>query len=151
MQLSNDADVVQRSLQLLAAHRNELSAHFFGRLFGRHPQLQSYFVNSNHAWLERKFASALSSIMQAATSPQEFEKQLGSLRQTHQGRAVEVEYFALFGEVLLETLAYYGGRGWTPDVEAAWRSVLTTVVDAMELPYEEMTDSTALNRNDAAA
>jgi hemoglobin-like flavoprotein len=89
--------------------------------------------------------------MQAATSPQEFEKQLGSLRQTHQGRAVEVEYFALFGEVLLETLAYYGGRGWTPDVEAAWRSVLTTVVDAMELPYEEMTDSTALNRNDAAA
>ncbi|MBT5774206.1 MAG: hypothetical protein HOH95_07505 [Dehalococcoidia bacterium] len=151
MQLSNDADVVQRSLQLLAAHRNELSAHFFGRLFGRHPQLQSYFVNSNHAWLERKFASALRSIMQAATSPQEFEKQLGSLRQTHQGRAVEVEYFALFGEVLLETLAYYGGRGWTPDVEAAWRSVLTTVVDAMELPYEEMTDSTALNRNDAAA
>ncbi len=151
MQVSDNADVVQRSLQLLAAHRNELSAHFFGRLFGRHPQLQSYFVDSNHAWLERKFASALRSIMQAATSPQEFEKQLGSLRETHQDRAVEAEHFALFGDVLLETLAYYGGRGWTPDVEAAWRSVLATVVGAMGAPYELAADSSLPNRDAAAA
>ena len=141
MQVSTDADVVQRSLQLLAAHRNELSAHFFGRLFGRHPHLQSYFAESNTVWLERKFAAALRSIMQAATSPGEFDKQLHSLRRTHHGRAVEPDSFALFGEVLVETLAYYGGRGWTPDVEAAWRSVLATVVDAMSAPYEDETGS----------
>ena len=134
MQGVGDADVMQRSLQLLAAHRNELAVHFFGRLFGRYPHLEAYFVDSNTTWLERKFASALRSIMQAATSPREFDKQLAALRATHRTRDVQPEYFALFGEVLMESLAYYGGRGWTPDVEAAWRSVLATVVDAMSMP-----------------
>ena len=151
MQGSDDADVIQRSLQLLAAHRDELSAHFFGRLFGRPPQLQSYFVDSNHAWLERKSASALRSIMQAAASTQEVEKQLGSLRHTHQGRAVDGEHFALFGDVLLEMLAYYGGRGWTPDVEAAWRSVLATVVEAMGAPYELVAGASLPSRDATAA
>lgn len=131
MSASNDAEVVQRSLRLLAAHRNELSAHFYGRLFGRYPHLQQYFAESDTSWLERKLASALRSIMQAASSPREFDHQLAALREAHADRQVDPAYFASFGEVLLESLAYYGGRGWTPDVEAAWRAVLETVVDSM--------------------
>lgn len=137
MRPTDDADVMQRSLQLLAAHRNELAVHFFGRLFGRHPHLEAHFADSNATWLERKFASALRSIMQAATSPREFDKQLAALRTTHQMRDVQPEYFGLFGEVLIESLAYYGGRGWTPDVEAAWRTVLATVVDAMSVSDDD--------------
>jgi hemoglobin-like flavoprotein len=139
--VSADADVIQRSLQLLAAHRNELAAHFYGRLFGRHPELEAYFDDSKHDWLERKFTAALRSIMQAAASPAEFERQLGSLRQTHGSRSVDPRYFALFGDVLIESLAYYGGRGWSEEVEQAWRSVLDTVVEAMNASHSAVNDS----------
>lgn len=151
MSVPTDADVIQRSLQLLAAHRNELTAHFFGRLFGRHPNLEPYFAGSNPAWLERKFASALRSIMQAATSPSEFEKQVGSLRSAHENRSVQPEHFALFGDVLIESLAYYGGRGWTSEIEAAWRSVMGTVVEAMSAPYEGVVGADELPEANRAA
>lgn len=143
MTVSTDVDVIQRSLQLLAAHRNELSAHFFGRLFGRHPELQAYFEDSNPEWLERKFAAALRSIMQAAASPTEFEQHVGSLRQAHQSRSVEARHFAMFADVLIESFAYYGGRGWTEEVEATWRSVLATVVEGMSSPQDAAVDSDA--------
>lgn len=141
MSVSTDADVIQRSLQLLAAHRNELAAHFFGRLFGRHPELQVYFEDSKPEWLERKFTSALRSIMQAAASPAEFEQQVGSLQLRHQSRSVEAKYFTVFGDVLIESLAYYGGRGWTEEVEQAWRSVLGTVVEAMNASHSAVNGS----------
>lgn len=141
---SQNAEVLQRSLQLFAAHRNELTAHFFGRLFGRYPELQVYFADSDPAWLERKFASALRSIMQAAVSPDEFAQQLSYLRQVHDERSVAMEHFALFGEVLIDSLAYYGGRGWTPDVELAWRSVLTTVTESISALRDDGAEAEAL-------
>lgn len=123
--------LVLRSVDLLASNRKQVAAHFYGRLFGRHPHLEAYFQGHDTVWREEKFVTALRSMMMATGSHTEFERQLSHLARIHQKHHVRPEHFALFTDVLLETLAYYAGPDWTPEVEAAWHSVTSRTVAAL--------------------
>lgn len=123
---------VQDSLRLLASSRYELGIHFYGRLFGRFPELESYFSGSTVVQLERKFATALRTIMQSVTSPDALDSQVVNLRRIHEPLDLKPEYFPQFAEVLIESLRYYAGRGWTEEVELAWQAALDPVIDALQ-------------------
>jgi hemoglobin-like flavoprotein len=127
----DDPDLVLRSANLLGAQRTEVAAHFYGRLFGRHPHLEAYFQNHDALWRERMFVTALRSMMMAANSPSSLDKQLDDLVERHREHQIHAEHFDLFVDVLLETLAYYAGDQWTPDVAAAWASVASKTAAAL--------------------
>lgn len=134
MSVEISPSVVQDSLRLLASSRYELGIHFYGRLFGRYPQLETYFAASSIAQQERKLTAALRAVMQAATSPAAFDEELASLKQMHERLEVKPEYFGLFAEVLLESLRHYGGRGWTSEIDQAWAAALAPIVAALRDP-----------------
>ena len=127
----NDPGLVLRSVDAFASKRTEVAAHFYGRLFGRHPHLEAYFKGHDNIWRERMFATALRSMMMAATSPISFQRETSQLAERHRAHQIQPEDFALFTDVLLETLAYYAGAKWTPDIASAWRHVATLTADAL--------------------
>lgn len=127
----SDPGLVLRSVDVLASKRAEVAAHFYGRLFGRHPELEAYFKGHDTVWRERMFVTALRSMMMAATSPPNFERETAKLAEGHRKHQIQPEHFGLFTNVLLETLAYYAGPKWTPDIAAAWSHVATLTADAL--------------------
>lgn len=131
MTVPNDPGLLLRAVDVLAGQRTEVAADFYRRLFERYPHLQSYFNGTDTAGLERMFVTALRSMMMAASSPPEFERAAVQLAERHVPYAVKPDHFQLFVEVLLETLADYGGDAWTPEVEAAWRAVATQTANAL--------------------
>ncbi len=131
MTVPNDPGLLLRAVDVLAGSRTEMAADFYRRLFERHPQLQPYFEDSDSIVLERMFVTALRSMMMASSSPPEFAQQVDQITERHQPRHINPEYFELFTEVLLETLADYAGDAWTPEVEAAWSAVATQTAGAL--------------------
>lgn len=129
--LVNDPTLVLRSIDVLASNRSTVAAHFYGRLFGRHPHLAGYFQSYDTAWRERMFLTALRSMMMTANSPQSLDQELGDLVERHRQHQIQPEHFELFSDILLETLAYYGGSAWTPDVAAAWATIAARTAAAL--------------------
>ena len=147
----NQPGIVLRSVDLLAGQREQLAAHFYGRLFGRYPHLEAYFQGQDTVWRERKFLSALRAIMMAANSPAAFDQQVGQLSGVHAEHEVNPDHFQLFVDVLLESLAYYGGPAWTPEVEATWRTVATQTAATLSAGARHASDDASEDEANPAA
>jgi len=126
-----DPGVLLRAVDILGTRRSELAAELYQRLFARQPEIERYFQGHNSRAQGRMLITALRSMMLVASSPREFERQVDQLTARHAPRQIQPEHFAVFAEVLLETLADTAGDTWTPEVEAAWRSVATRTTEAL--------------------
>ena len=115
---------LQDTLRAMALRRSELAAHFYGRLFGRHPEFQPLFDGINFFSLQSNLWAVLHTAARSLHSPQKDDTSLHALGRFHAERQIQPEYFDAFREALIESLAFMTGPAWSEEAEQAWNAAI---------------------------
>lgn len=119
-----DERALQETLRAVALRRSELVAHFYGRLFGRHPEFEPLFDGINFFDLQAKLWAVLQTAARSLRTPQEAGADLHELGLFHAERQIRPEYFDAFQEALIESLAFMCGPAWSTEAERAWNTAI---------------------------
>lgn len=126
-----DERALQETLRAVALRRSELVAHFYGRLFGRHPEFEPLFAGINFFNLQAKLWAVLHTAARSLRAPQEADASLHELGHFHAERQVRPEYFVAFQEALIESLAFMTGPAWSAEAERAWNAAILVAAKGM--------------------
>ncbi len=114
------------------ADRDVFVTDFFNRLFITYPHLQPLFENADLKKLNKKVYYALTLIVTNLRNPQMMRDTLHALGERHMNQyGVMREYFPLFGEMLLDTLADQLGPYWNDNVRDAWQLAFDRISSIM--------------------
>lgn len=121
---------VQKSWPVLSVRMAEIGTSFYNRLFERAPHLQVLFHESAEIQ-GRKFMNLLAMVITKLNTEDRADEHVSALGVRHVGYGVQPEYFPLFGEVLMETLADTMGQQWTQETAEAWQAAFQFMSRAM--------------------
>lgn len=131
--------VVRATAKLVAAHADEITAHFYPRMFAAYPELLRVFNQGNQATGEQAKAIAGSVVAYAVqlidpTAPS-FDHVMRRIAYKHVSLGVRPEQYTIVGEYLIASLGELLGGAVTPEVVAAWSEVYWLF--ALQLVAEE--------------
>lgn len=131
--------VVQATAPVVAAHADQITAHFYPRMFNAHPELLRVFNQGNQATGEQSKALAGSVVAYAVQliDPEapSFDHVMRRIAYKHVSLGIRPEQYTIVGEHLLASVAEVLGDAVTPDVAAAWSEVYWLF--ALQLVAEE--------------
>jgi NAD(P)H-flavin reductase/hemoglobin-like flavoprotein len=130
-----DANVVQETFACLTANAPLAMEHFYSHLFISSPETRAMFPMEMSQMRDRLFA-ALSGLVQTLDSPAQSAAYLAELGRAHRKYGVKDKHFAAFFSALLDTVAHFAGRGWTPETETAWSGALEYAARTMRTAAE---------------
>lgn len=104
---------------------------FYRRLFAIDPGLAPLFAATDRKAQGRKLMAALGFVVNGADRPLTLLVPLQALARRHVGYGVQDEHYATVGEALIETLAAYFGRRFTPELRDAWLAAYSLVSSVM--------------------
>jgi nitric oxide dioxygenase len=131
--------VVQATAPVVAAHADEITAHFYPRMFAAHPELLRVFNQGNQATGEQSKALAGSVVAYAVQliDPEapSFDHVMRRIAYKHVSLGIRPEQYTIVGEHLLASVGEVLGDAVTPEVAAAWGEVYWLF--ALQLVAEE--------------
>ena len=131
--------VVQATASVVAAHADEITAHFYPRMFAAHPELLRVFNQGNQATGEQSKALAGSVVAYAVQliDPEapSFDHVMRRIAYKHVSLGIRPEQYTIVGENLIASVAEVLGDAVTPEVAAAWSEVYWLF--ALQLVAEE--------------
>lgn len=127
---TEDHQVLQASLALVAPRANELVASFYDQLFAEYPGVRPLFPEVMDAQRE-KLLKAIIALVTHYDTPDQLMPALTTMGRNHVRYGAEMEHYAAVGSVLLSTLGRFAGEAWTPEVEGAWTRAYTFAAGAM--------------------
>jgi nitric oxide dioxygenase len=138
--LSNPAlSVVQATAPVVAAHADEITAHFYPRMFAAHPELLRVFNQGNQATGEQSKALAGSVVAYAVQliDPEapSFDHVMRRIAYKHVSLGIRPEQYTIVGEHLLASVGEVLGDAVTPEIAAGWSEVYWLF--ALQLVAEE--------------
>jgi nitric oxide dioxygenase len=131
--------VVQATAPVVAAHADQITAHFYPRMFNAHPELLRVFNQGNQATGEQSKALAGSVVAYAVQlidpeSPS-FDHVMRRIAYKHVSLGIRPEQYTIVGEHLLASVGEVLGDAVTPEIAAAWSEVYWLF--ALQLVAEE--------------
>jgi nitric oxide dioxygenase len=131
--------VVQATAPVVAAHADEITAHFYPRMFAAHPELLRVFNQGNQATGEQSKALAGSVVAYAVQlidpKAPSFDHVMRRIAYKHVSLGILPEQYTIVGEHLLASVAEVLGDAVTPEIAAAWSEVYWLF--ALQLVAEE--------------
>uniref|UniRef100_UPI00082C649E FAD-binding oxidoreductase n=1 Tax=Aldersonia kunmingensis TaxID=408066 RepID=UPI00082C649E len=131
---SRDISLVRanfRTVSYSAHSRGKLTNAFYGRLFGRDPQLRQYFPAAMDVTRHR-FIVALQFVLDILDQPGAAEEFLEQLARDHRKYGVQSSHYRPAADALFLSLRDHTGESlWTPALDRAWRGVTNLIADAM--------------------
>ena len=131
--------VVQATAPVVAAHADEITAHFYPRMFAAHPELLRVFNQGNQATGEQSKALAGSVVAYAVQlidpKAPSFDHVMRRIAYKHVSLGIRPEQYTIVGEHLLASVAEVLGDAVTPEIAAAWSEVYWLF--ALQLVAEE--------------
>jgi nitric oxide dioxygenase len=131
--------VVQATAPVVAAHADEITAHFYPRMFAAHPELLRVFNQGNQATGEQSKALAGSVVAYAVQliDPEapSFDHVMRRIAYKHVSLGIRPEQYTIVGEHLFASVGEVLGDAVTPEVAAAWGEVYWLF--ALQLVAEE--------------
>jgi nitric oxide dioxygenase len=131
--------VVQATAPVVAAHADQITAHFYPRMFAAHPELLRVFNQGNQATGEQSKALAGSVVAYAVQliDPEapSFDHVMHRIAYKHVSLGIRPEQYTIVGEHLLASVGEVLGEAVTPEVAAAWSEVYWLF--ALQLVAEE--------------
>jgi nitric oxide dioxygenase len=131
--------VVQATAPVVAAHADQITAHFYPRMFAAHPELLRVFNQGNQATGEQSKALAGSVVAYAVQliDPEapSFDHVMRRIAYKHVSLGIRPEQYTIVGEHLLASVGEVLGDAVTPAVAAAWSEVYWLF--ALQLVAEE--------------
>jgi nitric oxide dioxygenase len=131
--------VVQATAAVVVAHADEITAHFYSRMFAAHPELLRVFNQGNQATGEQSKALAGSVVAYAVQliDPEapSFDHVMRRIAYKHVSLGIRPEQYTIVGEHLLASVGEVLGDAVTPEIAAAWSEVYWLF--ALQLVAEE--------------
>src|SRR6185369_12153571 len=131
--------VVEATAPVVAAHADEITAHFYPRMFAAHPELLLVFNQGNQATGEQSKALAGSVVAYAVQlidpKAPPFDHVMRRIAYKHVSLGIRPEQYTIVGEHLLAAVGEVLGDAVTPEIAAAWAEVYWLF--ALQLATEE--------------
>jgi nitric oxide dioxygenase len=119
--------VVRATAPVVAAHADQITAHFYPRMFAAHPELLRVFNQGNQATGEQSKALAGSVVAYAVQliDPEapSFDHVMRRIAYKHFSLGIRPEQYTIVGEHLLASVGEVLGDAVTPEIAAAWSEV----------------------------
>jgi len=125
-----NAQALKENFALVAGHGLEVADYFYADLFARNPSYRSLFPASM-ARQHKVLLEALSQIVAWVDNTEELVPYLQRLGRDHRGFGVSSEHYPEVGASLLETLRYFSGPAWSPELEKDWSAAYGVVAEVM--------------------
>jgi hemoglobin-like flavoprotein len=122
------ADLVARSLELVADRCGDPAPLVYARLFAAHPEMEAQFVmDRTGAVRGEMLAIALETLIDLAEDKRSAPAMIRAELVNHDGWGVPADVFATFYRRVAETCRDALGADWTAETDAAWSELLTRV------------------------
>ena len=121
-----EADLIVRSLDLVAERVGDPTPLVYRRLFAENPEMEALFVNDIGGLVRgQMFQTTLEMILDYIGDNLYAANLLQIERINHDGKGVPPEVFDLFFGTVKETFRDALGTDWTDPMDRAWRELLT--------------------------
>jgi len=137
--------IVKSTAPILATHGNEITAHFYKRMFSRHPELLNIFNHANQRQ-GRQQAALANAVYAAAANIDNLGAILPVVKQIghkHRSLGVKPEQYPIVGENLLAAIKEVLGDAATPEIIGAWGEAYGVIADAFIGVERQMYDEAA--------
>ena len=128
MLTSNQIELVQTSFEHFVPIGDTVADLFYDRLFDLDPTLRPLF-SADLSDQKKKLMHMLMVAVRGLNKIDDIIPAVEALGARHVQYGVQDEHYAIVGEALLWTLEHGLGDAFTPNVEAAWTAVYTTLAD----------------------
>jgi hemoglobin-like flavoprotein len=132
--MSEVAERLQRSLEILAADEPTLIRRVYEDLFEHHPQTAVLFSEHSRTVRAEMVREALMYVIDHSEGASWVEENLTSLGDQHEVNGVTLEMYGWFVDSLLRIFAEISGPQWSAELEGSWRTALELVSDLMCKP-----------------
>ncbi|MEZ5040680.1 MAG: adenylate/guanylate cyclase domain-containing protein [Saprospiraceae bacterium] len=122
---------LQASLHLLLQDEEAFSALFYQKVFEKAPFVRKLFKN-NMRDQGRLLTHMLGGIVYSLARPEHLMMGLKKLGQNHVRYGVQLEFYPVVKEAMLETIPEVLGEFYRPAITEAWESALDFVIDTMK-------------------
>lgn len=124
-------DLLRESLNYIASRGTEMAQTFYRNLFKSNADIKELFARVDISAQHEMFLAALQYIVMNYENRAALLRTLRELGARHARYGVRPEYFAVFGECMLRTMAQISGRRWSLPIELAWRTAFENVAEIM--------------------
>src|SRR5436190_15662948 len=122
MQISaQQQSAIRTTLTKIMSDSDSFGAIFYGHLFEEDPSLRKIFTTNVKAQ-GHLLVRMLSIAVAGLDRPQDLLPALHDLGLHHARYGVKPEQYDLFGQVLLQSLAEFLGKDYTPEAATAWKA-----------------------------
>jgi hemoglobin-like flavoprotein len=118
-----DLELIAQNFEAITQSTDNLAAVFYGRFFGRHPELREFFSPSLAAQ-QQMLNETITSVIEHLEDARWVRSNMESLGIRHQSYEVTDEMYDFWTEALVGTLRALSGDGWSDRLERVWREQL---------------------------
>lgn len=122
--------LVQFSLEKLRAALPPGDTRFYDILLRNNPEMRKLF-RDDISGQGMQFMTTLAVITDALTTPVVLKEEVSRLADGHSAMGVTPAQFAPLGDALFDTFREVLGQGFTPRIEAAWRTAYAMIAAQM--------------------
>lgn len=135
MDLDFDPSLIEGSFDLTKREGEALMQEVYQRFFEAQPDTRTLFADN----LDQQYCRMFQTLSLAISSLHSFHSMTPSIRALgsfHAAKGVTLEQYPLWTDAFCGALAHAKGKDWSPEREAAWRSLLdlvaATMIDGMQ-------------------
>jgi len=136
-----DEKALLKGYELAADTLSEIVENFYADLFEQYPAVQPLFENTDTNAQAAKLIAALRMLIENIHNQKTLKIALSKLGVQHQGYGVLPEQYAIVAELLVLNCKKKLAEDWTPAINDAWLTLLSTAAKVMCEAYsDEATD-----------
>lgn len=123
--------LIQDSFDQARPLGTEVTKKFYDILFTNYPAAKGFFEKTNFEAQEKALLGSLAFIVDNITDAEKLSKYLGDMGARHVDYGVEQEHYALVGDSLLKTFAFFFKDAWTEELNNEWAAAYGVITELM--------------------
>jgi hemoglobin-like flavoprotein len=128
VEMTASTNLIQHSFELAAARCEDLTPLVYRRLFREHPEAKPMFRSEGSDLVKGSMlALTIDAILDFAGERSGSFRMIGCEVQSHDAYGTPRELFGKFFGVIADTMREILGSDWSPEIEEAWRRLLTEI------------------------
>ena len=126
-------DRIQQTLPLLKENGEQLTQHFYARMFRHDPEVQSLFNPAHqHAGTQQKaLAAAICAYAEHIEEPAALQEALELIAHKHVSLGIKPSHYPIVGRHLLASIREVAGEAATDDILEAWAQAYDILADTL--------------------
>jgi hemoglobin-like flavoprotein len=128
MDMPAPVNLIQHSFELAAERCEDLTPLVYRRLFREHPEAEAMFRSQGSDLVKGSMlALTIEAMLDLAGERAGHFRLIQCEVETHDGYGTPRELFGLFFGVIADTMREVLDPDWTPDIDQAWRNLLSEI------------------------